>query len=150
MLSVSWGLHDCQVFEIAKFLRERAQPGAEGTPLLAVILSRGLQASTKALAEAPETTPEMVSDKAVEHGVDGRVGEAQGESDGGQVPDGPGHPAVVQPAFAPQQVQEGHTVEREPTEEESRDDSGDGPQDPLQPPALQAFARAGSGIHTHG
>lgn len=79
-LSMSRGLHDCQVFQVTQFLRERAQPGAEGTPLLAVIFSRGLQASTKALAEASKTTPEMISHKAIEHRVDGRVEEAQRES----------------------------------------------------------------------
>lgn len=147
---MSRGLHNRQVFQVAKFLRERAQPGAEGTPLLAVIFPRGLQASAKALAEAPQTTAEMVSDEAVEHRVDGGVGEAQGEGERSQVPDGPVNQAAVQPAFAPQQVQEGHTVEREPAEEESHDDSSDGPQDPLQPPAFQAFVRAGSGIHTCG
>lgn len=93
------GLHDCQVFEVTEFSREGAQPGAEGAPLLALPFPTGLQTRTQPLTEASETATEMVPDEAVEHRVDGGVGETQAESEGSEVLDGPVHPAGVQPAF---------------------------------------------------
>ena len=144
------GLHDRQILQVAEFSREGAQPGAEGAPLLAVIFPARLQTRTQALAEAPETTPEMISDKAVEHGVDGRAGEAQAEGERGEVFDGPVYPAAVHPALASQHVQEGHAVEREPAEKEGNDHSSYCPQHPLQPPALQGSASTGAGAHARG
>lgn len=65
-----------------------------------MIFPTGLQTSTQALAEAPKTAPEMVSNEAVEHRVDGGVGEAQAKGERGEVVDGPVKPAAVQPALA--------------------------------------------------
>lgn len=150
MLSGTGGLHNRQVFEVTEFPREGAQPGAEGASLLAVFLPTGLQTSTQALTEAPKSAPEMIPDEAVEHGVDGRIGEAQAESERGEVFVSPGYPAAIQPALALQEVYEGHTVKGEPAEEECDDHRGYCPQHSLQPPPLLGSGPAVAGTHTGG